>query len=399
LVKDPQVTYKLRIKQALQKAAEGKPGAIRLVLLVDQLEKLFSDPHIKDQERIAFINALDALARSGSVWVMATVRSDFYERCEQLHVLMAMKGSSGQFSVQIPGADALRRLITHPARLAGLKFEERDGKTLDSVILDDASQYPELLPLLEYLLLELFRARTKDNVLTIAAYENFAAYTQDGMKLGGIRGALAKRAEETYRQVNPSEAVFASAMNSLITIGGEEEEIPVRRTVPLADVTDTPAKNAFVQARLFATQGDSQQTPEQPLTESQIESGGSNDRPWGLLFPLLMKPYFESGGKQSTGSMPTENSFVFGPRSVAQRMQQGGVLLPGDPLFDRARAQLVQQRERFDDENRFSLLKRRLPMRSGRKSVPKRFGSLSLPDCSCWRLWRWAVWGGAPGVW
>ena len=105
-------------------------------------------------------------------------------------MLMAMKGSGGQFSVQVPGVDALRRLITEPARLAGLKYEERDGKTLDSVILDDASQHLELLPLLEYLLLELFRARTRDNVLTFAAYENFAAYTQDGMKLGGIGAPL-----------------------------------------------------------------------------------------------------------------------------------------------------------------------------------------------------------------
>ncbi|MFT5699878.1 MAG: WD40 repeat protein [Desulforhopalus sp.] len=351
LAKDPEVTYKLRIKQALQKAAEDKLGSIRLVLLVDQFEELFTDPRIKPEERVLFVNALDALARSGMVWVMATVRSDFYERCEQLPVLMAMKGSGGQFSVQVPGVDALRRLITEPARLAGLKYEECDGKTLDSVILDDASQHLELLPLLEYLLLELFRARTKDNVLTFVAYENFAAYTQDGLKLGGIRGALAKRAEETWLQVNSSEPVFASVMKSLITIGGEEEESAVRRTSPLANVTDTPEKYAFVQAfieaRLFATQGESQQNEEQLQSDSHLESGSNEKQGTNATVSVAHEALFRVWGK-AVNWIEANTEFLRVRAQVAQRMQQGGVLLPGDPLFERARAQLTQQRESFD---------------------------------------------------
>ena len=354
LAKDPQITYKLLIKQAFQKAAEGKSGAIRLVLLIDQFEELLTDPCITDEDRIAFVKVLDVLARSGSVWVMATVRSDFYERCEQLSVLMVMKGSGGQFSVQVPGADALRRLITEPARLAGLRFESRNGKTLDSVIIDDASQYPELLPLLEYLLLELYRSRTKENVLTFEAYENFAAYTQDGKKLGGIRGALAKRAEETYRQVNPSEAVFASIMNSLITIGGDEEESPVRRTVPLADVTDTPEKaafvKAFVEARLFASQGEPPHELLEPQYKNEMQSGSSNDRPWGgATVSVSHEALFKVWGKAANW-IEANREFLRVRAQISQRMQQGGVLLPGDPLFDRARAQLAQQRERFVDK-------------------------------------------------
>ena len=53
-------------------------ASTRLVLLVDQLEELFSDNSISDEARERFFEALEALARCGHVWVLATIRSDYY---------------------------------------------------------------------------------------------------------------------------------------------------------------------------------------------------------------------------------------------------------------------------------------------------------------------------------
>ena len=39
------------------------------------------------------------VCRDGSVWVLATVRSDFYDQCQTLPRLMEMKGAHGQFDL------------------------------------------------------------------------------------------------------------------------------------------------------------------------------------------------------------------------------------------------------------------------------------------------------------
>lgn len=81
------------ILQALE--APGAASAC-LAVVVDQLEEIFSDPAVTPSERETFVAALDKLVRSGRVWVIATLRSDFYPRCVELPLLVAMKegGSS-----------------------------------------------------------------------------------------------------------------------------------------------------------------------------------------------------------------------------------------------------------------------------------------------------------------
>ena len=63
-------------------------GRTRLVLLVDQLEELFTDPAITAGETDSFLRALGILVRTGEVWCLATVRSDFYDRCLQTPALV-----------------------------------------------------------------------------------------------------------------------------------------------------------------------------------------------------------------------------------------------------------------------------------------------------------------------
>jgi hypothetical protein len=64
-------------------AGTDKRGQVRLALLVDQLEEIFTHSAITEEDAAAFLAALQALAVSGCVWVLATVRSDFYDRCQR----------------------------------------------------------------------------------------------------------------------------------------------------------------------------------------------------------------------------------------------------------------------------------------------------------------------------
>ena len=98
------------IKSALAQVAseENARGTARLALLVDQMEEIFTQEDVNQKQRIAFIEVIDALARSGSVFVFATLRSDFYPRLASLPGIGALKEGSGQYDLMPPSADESR---------------------------------------------------------------------------------------------------------------------------------------------------------------------------------------------------------------------------------------------------------------------------------------------------
>ncbi|MDQ0290552.1 nSTAND1 domain-containing NTPase [Oligosphaera ethanolica] len=224
-------------------AGDGR-GPVRLVLLVDQFEELFTHPAVTEAEVAAFLAALQALAVSGCVWVLATVRSDFYDRCQRLPTLMAMKGERGQIDLLPPEPSDIHRIITGPAMLAGVAFEKNvGGESLDQRILNDAVGHPEALPLLEFALAQLYEARTAEGLLTFAAYE----------KLGGVEGAIGSHAEAVFAaQPEPVRAAFGPVFQALVALDESDEARPVRRRVALDALATTPERRQLVEALLAA---------------------------------------------------------------------------------------------------------------------------------------------------
>ncbi len=80
LRESPQAATSL-IRNALtrEEQTEGKPNA-RLALVVDQMEEMYTQEEIPSGHRQSFFEVIDGLARSGRVWVICTLRSDFYPR-------------------------------------------------------------------------------------------------------------------------------------------------------------------------------------------------------------------------------------------------------------------------------------------------------------------------------
>lgn len=227
-----------------------KQPTARLVLVVDQMEEMFSLENITHNERKMFIEALDALSRSGRVWVIATLRSDFYPRTAELEGLVALKEGAGQYDLLAPTPAEIGQMIRQPAQAAGLYFEEdtTTNERLDDVLRDAAAKNPGALPLLEFTLEELYKQRTDNGMLTFKAYK----------KLGGVEGALAQCAEEVYAGLEPGvQEVMDVELHSLISIGVDDAEKISRKYAPLEMVTATPETKefveAFVKARLFTT--------------------------------------------------------------------------------------------------------------------------------------------------
>lgn len=87
---------------------------------VDQLEELFTDPAITPAERERFVLLLAGLAHSGVVWVVATMRSDFWHRVAEMPLLAELANARGRLDLWPPSAAELTEIIRRPAAAAGI---------------------------------------------------------------------------------------------------------------------------------------------------------------------------------------------------------------------------------------------------------------------------------------
>jgi WD40 repeat protein len=236
--------------------AERKSGRLlafedaRLILVIDQLEELFTVPGIGADERRRFIELLSGLARSGTVWVIATLRADFWHRAADMPDLVALAEGQGRIDLAAPSPAELAEMIRRPAQAAGLSFEAHaaSGLPLDAVLAEHAAAAPGALPLLSFTLDELYRnAKARgSSVLTHASYE----------ALGGLEGAIANRADEIMAGLPaPAQVALPRVLRALTTVTGTNDQGPVARSAPLDSfAAGSPARaliDAFIAARLL----------------------------------------------------------------------------------------------------------------------------------------------------
>ena len=244
-----QLVERLR-RIASQTESEGdETPACHLALVIDQLEEAFSDERVTVAERDAFFALLDGLARSGSVWIIATMRSDAYPRIADAPTLVALKEGEGQYDLLPPSVREIGQIIRLPASAAGLRFETRPNtaEKLDDVIRDAAANNPGALPLLQFLLEELYQRRNAEDVLTFRAYE----------ELGGVEGALAQHAETVLASVSPAARhALPAVLRELVTFGVDDESRALRRVAPRSAFASRAASelvDALLEARLLVS--------------------------------------------------------------------------------------------------------------------------------------------------
>jgi len=212
------------------------PDGGRAVLVVDQLEEVFTlcvDP----AERTVFLDALAYAAAipGGRLTVVVAMRADFYPRLadhEQLRALVA----ESQLLLGPLGPGQLRRAIEEPARRAGLELEPGLTRT----ILEDVADRPGTLPLVEHLLLELWRRR-RGSTLTLEAYA----------ASGGVEGALATRANEVLAGLSDDQPEIARRVLLRLIQPGEGTE-DTRRRAPIHELARSDDERPDVEAVVAA---------------------------------------------------------------------------------------------------------------------------------------------------
>ena len=118
-------------------------------MFIDQFEELFT--LAAEAHRLPFTILLGRMATVPGLRTLVTLRADFYQRClDYPHLTTLLRQAQASFPLHTPDIPALYEMITGPAGVAGLSFD--DG--LVSRILSDTGSAPGALALMAFSLQE-----------------------------------------------------------------------------------------------------------------------------------------------------------------------------------------------------------------------------------------------------
>lgn len=205
------------LTRVIRKWSETHPNA-KLLLTIDQFEELITmsqesqtETHGGDRQKSDSRNeTVGERAAEPQPWLpfLHVLREAIVECPQQLHIVLTLRSDfeprflssplsaywkDARFPVRAMNLDELRQAIEGPALKQALYFEPPE---LVGKLIDEVGQMPGALPLLSFTLSELYiklhdrwaKDNATDRALRIKDYE----------ELGGVAGALTRRATEEY---------------------------------------------------------------------------------------------------------------------------------------------------------------------------------------------------------
>jgi hypothetical protein len=262
---------------ALVRAASRSPE--RPLVVVDQFEEIFTEG-ADPTDSARFVEALVA-AGAGVATVVLCLRADFYPAALAMPALVPVL-QGAQLVVGPMDEGQLRRAITEPARVANLTLEPGLVEMLMYELAPTdrygAAHDPGALPLLSHALLSTWET-SRGRTLTMEHYR----------ATGGIRGAVAKTADDAYRSLAPGHREIAQRLFGRL-VRSEDPRAHTRRRVPLAELLDGEPSAAwdvldrFVAARLMTADTDAVEIAHEALVWAwpQLRAWLEADATWRL---------------------------------------------------------------------------------------------------------------------
>ena len=207
------------------------------LLIIDQLEEVFSASPEEERRFFDWLVEISG-ASAPNVRVVLALRADLYDR-PLLHPTFAQVFVPGVISVLPMSREELTSAVVEPARRVGVAIEA----PVLAELLGDVADQPGALPLLQYALTELFDGRSGDE-LTLDEYR----------EIGGIRGALSRRAETLFEELDRAQrAVARQVFLRFVRLGQGAKDL--RRRVPIPELTalDVDAVSLSVILERFST--------------------------------------------------------------------------------------------------------------------------------------------------
>lgn len=206
-----------------------------LLLVIDQLEELFT--LAGESDRQLFLEVVECLLRADSrLSVIASMRIEYLTQ-----FLDGDRAALFQNPMAIGAirTEDLTTIIEEPARIAGMTFEPGVvGRITADVGTTDA------LPLLAYLLQELFFAVRPRSTVSLAAY----------VATGGVGGALTRQADQAVTELR-GEGGIAPILTTLLRFVSLDSSEATKRPLPLRELSPDQRRivAAFVDARLLVS--------------------------------------------------------------------------------------------------------------------------------------------------
>lgn len=274
-----QVANALKNKHTLHEKVEA-----RIQLVLDQAEEIFTKKGHTHDQQVTFFKGIKALIKTGYVWCIGTIRSDFIGQGQHTP-LYALMQSGGDYKLQPPQANQLRQILCEPANAAGVSFELNNSDiSLADIILQDSQAQPGSLPLVAFCLDELFRLAQQRNEETLVL--RHADYNEE---LGGLTGAISRKAELLTQQMQTDgvnvDALLPRIFNAMIQVNPDNpNEQATARTINKDYFKDHPhalqAIENYVAMRLIIAKDNSLRFAHETLLQSwqRIQNWLANDR-------------------------------------------------------------------------------------------------------------------------
>jgi WD40 repeat protein/serine/threonine protein kinase/two-component SAPR family response regulator len=350
------------LRDGFEAALDG-PNS-KALLVVDQFEELFSSAVDEDQ-RQRFVDNLVDLATDPAhrVRVVATLRADFSDR-PMAHPRLGHLMSKSSLFLAPMQPDQVEEVIRGPAARVGVQVEPG----LVAEIIRDVSSSPACLPLLQYVLSELFERRIEDR-LTVSAYRS----------LGGVQGVLERGAEATYSSLDPgAQAAARQLFLRMVHVGEVGEE--TRRRLPLTEVHGIGGRaqadeslKAFSAARLLTYDRDPiTRTPTVEVAHETVISHWARYRIWIEEARADLLSHRRVATAASTWDESGEDTSYLltgGPLSAALEVVSGGRISLNDIESRFVHESRTEDETRKRDEEERRLHDEQVEQRSRRRLV------------------------------
>jgi WD40 repeat protein/DNA-binding XRE family transcriptional regulator len=247
--------------------------SVELVLIIDQFEELFT--LVADEEtRLHFLNSLvtAVLDPRSRLRLVITLRADFTDRPLRYVDFGELLRQRAEFVLPLT-PDELEQAIAGPAQRIGLSLEPG----LVAAISRDVGDEPGALPLLQYALTELFERSVGNDGVGANGHPGPLLTKQAYQSIGGVLGALARRADDLYNSLDSAGQEAARQLFlRLVTLGEGAED--TRRRVLQAEIEALAAK----QTPSLPLLGKGESSSPSPSKGPVLSNGEGEDRRGGL---------------------------------------------------------------------------------------------------------------------
>ncbi|MDC0603370.1 hypothetical protein OAP14_10190 [Aliiglaciecola sp.] len=185
------------------------PSNQTAVISIRQLERVFMNEKIGLNEKHIFVDLIVHLSSRLGIFVISSLRSDFYYRLGDFPGLLWLKQNGGQLDILPPSREQLLEIVGQRDLPVSLQFEDGkdDQPRLDQYIANRAYDFPHSLPLLQFVLMQMYQKKSQSGLLNFSAYRN----------LGGLERAIAKITEQVYVSLDRSvKRHFSRVVNRLV---------------------------------------------------------------------------------------------------------------------------------------------------------------------------------------